>query len=232
MRVYVGTSGYSYPQWKGTFYPEDLPASKMLGYYATQLPTVEINNSFYRMPTPKTVLGWAAQVPDAFRFSLKAPQRITHRKGFEESKDSVDFFFQSALELKEKMGPALFQFPPWLHKDLGKLSAFLALLPKDQRIAFEFRHESWFADDVYDALKAQGMSLVLAETDETSPALVPVGRFGYLRLRRTEYGPGDLERWVGRLRELPWEEAFVFFKHEDEGKGPAFAKAFEKLWAP
>jgi len=224
MRVFVGTSGFSYDQWKGPFYPVDLPSSKMLGFYATQLSTVEINNTFYRMPTAKTVTGWGGQVPEGFRFALKAPQRITHSKAFAESGDSVAFFFEAAKELGDKLGPCLFQFPPWLRKDLDKLKAFAALLPKDRRVAMEFRHASWFDDETYAALKDANISLVLSETDENSPPLVPVGAFGYLRLRKTSYADGELEKWAERIQSQPWPEAYVFFKHEDEGKGPAYAK--------
>jgi len=226
VRLYVGTSGFSYDQWKGPFYPEDLPSSKMLAYYATQLSTVEINNTFYRMPTSKTVLGWGEQVPDTFRFTLKAPQRITHRKAFDESQDSLSFFFKSASELGAKLGPVLFQFPPWLKKDLAKLKTFLAALPKGGRVAMEFRNASWFDDETYAALKDAGIALVLSETDEESPNLVVTGPWGYLRLRKTAYADGELKGWAERIAAQPWEEAYVYFKHEDEGKGPAFARTF------
>lgn len=226
MRVFVGTSGFSYDAWKGNFYPADLPSAKMLAFYATQLSTVEINNTFYRMPTAKAVNGWGAQVPDGFKLVLKAPQRITHKKAFDESADGIAFFFQSAALLGDKLGPVLFQFPPWLKKDLAKLRAFLALPPKGHRLALEFRHESWFDEETYEVLRGAEASLVVAETDDTPAQLVSGGRFGYLRLRKTAYGPGELEAWAQRVKAQPWEEAFVFFKHEDEGKGPAFAKQF------
>jgi uncharacterized protein YecE (DUF72 family) len=237
VHVYVGTSGFSYPQWKGHFYPEQLSGAKMLGFYGGQFATVEINNTFYKMPTPEVVAAWGNQVPDGFRFSLKAPQRITHTKAFAESKEPVGFFFQAAAVLGPKLGPCLFQFPPWLKKDLSKLGEFAQLLPKDRYVAMEFRHESWFSHDVYDALGAAGISLVLAETDEAAANLVPVGRFGYLRLRKTEYADAELSAWAERIRAQPWEDAFVFFKHEDEGKGPAYAKRLkpfmpETLWGP
>jgi uncharacterized protein YecE (DUF72 family) len=170
------------------------------------------------------VQGWGAQVPDGFRFALKAPQRITHSKAFAESGDSVTFFFQSALELGSKLGPSLFQFPPWLRKDLDKLRQFLGLLPKDRQIAMEFRHASWFDEETYAVLREAGVALVLSETDEASPPLVPLGSFGYLRLRKTAYAPGELEAWGQRIRAQAWTDAYVFFKHEDEGKGPAYAK--------
>ena len=226
MRLYVGTSGFSYDQWKGPFYPEDLPSSNMLAHYATQLSTVEINNTFYRMPTSKTVLGWGEQVPDSFRFALKAPQRITHRKGFEESQDAVSFFFKSASELGAKLGPVLFQFPPWLKKDSAKLKTFLSALPRERRVAMEFRHASWFDDETSAALKEAQVALVLSETDEASPSLVVTAPFGYLRLRKTAYADGELKSWAERITSQPWDEAYVFFKHEDEGKGPAYAKDF------
>jgi uncharacterized protein YecE (DUF72 family) len=228
VRTFVGTSGFSYPQWKGHFYPEDLPASKMLAYYASQFATVEINNTFYRMPTAKTVQGWADQVQEGFRLVLKAPQRVTHTKSFSESGDSIRFFFESAQLLGPKLGPVLFQFPPWMRMDLDKLGAFLALLPKDKLMAMEFRHASWFVEEVFALLRAANVSLVAAETDEAAPHLIQAGSFGYLRLRKTAYAEGEIEAWARRIQEQPWGEAYVFFKHEDEGKGPAFAKALMK----
>ncbi len=178
MRTFVGTSGYSYKEWKGTFFPEDLPASKMLGFYAGRFNTVEINNTFYRMPAPAMVAKWAEQVPEAFVFALKAPQTITHRRQLNDAGDAVAFFWKTARELGPKLGPVLFQMPPFFKKDLGRLRDFLRQLPEDCRAAFEFRHPSWFADDVYDVLKTAGAPLCLADTDEEEPPLVATGNWG------------------------------------------------------
>jgi uncharacterized protein YecE (DUF72 family) len=228
MRTFVGTSGYSYKEWKGTFFPDDLPASKMLGFYAGRFNTVEINNTFYRMPAPAMVAKWAEQVPEAFVFALKAPQTITHRRQLNDAGDAVAFFWKTARELGPKLGPVLFQMPPFFKKDIGRLRDFLRQLPEDCRAAFEFRHPSWFADDVYDALKTAGAPLCLADTDEEEPPLVATGNWGYLRLRRSDYDAARLRTWVQRIRSQPWENAYVFFKHEDEGKGPQFAAQFNE----
>src|SRR5690349_9723332 len=187
MDVRVGTSGYSYPPWKGSFYPEDLPNARMLRYYAERLPTVEINNTFYRMPTSKMLTQWAAQVPPGFRFALKASQRITHQKRLKDAGEPVEYFFRTAAELGELRGPTLVQLPPNLKKDLPRLDAFLALLPPDARAAFEFRHDSWFCDEVWEALRARGAALCVAESDELATPLVATADFGYFRLRRAAY---------------------------------------------
>lgn len=229
MRVIVGTSGYSYKEWKGSFYPVDLPAAKMLPFYAGHFGSVEINNTFYRMPEEKTVSKWASEVPDGFTFVLKAPQRITHQKKLFGVEDDVRHFLEVASVLGPKLGPLLFQLPPWFRKDVEKLTAFLALVPREHRVALEVRHDSWLADDVYTALREHDAALCLSDTDEVADPdtlLVPTASWGYLRLRRTEY-PGDtLADWARRVEAQAWSDAYVFFKHEEEGKGPAFAKRF------
>ena len=224
MRVLAGTSGYSYPQWKGSFYPEDLPASKMLAHYAGRLPTVEINNTFYRMPKPEVVRAWAEAAPEGFSFVLKSPRQITHVKRLAaDSADSVRRFFEVGAELGAKRGPALFQLPPFLKQDVARLAAFLDLLPADVRAAFEFRHESWFDDEVYAALRARGAALCIAEDEDLATPLVPTADWGYLRLRRQDYDGAAVRVWAERLRAQPWQDAWVFFKHEDEGVGPRLA---------
>jgi len=232
MRVRVGTSGYSYKEWKGTFYPDDLPAAKMLAFYAGVFGTVEINNTFYRMPEGKMLEKWAGDVPDGFVFVLKAPQRITHQKRLGDVADDLRFFYEAAEFLGDKFGPVLYQLPPFAKKDAPKLAEFVRRLPKDRRAAFEFRHASWFDDEVYSILRDADAALCAADTDEVEDpdkVLVPTASWGYLRLRRTEYGEEDLGRWVARLQKQTWSEAFVFFKHEDEGKGPKFAREFLEL---
>jgi uncharacterized protein YecE (DUF72 family) len=217
MQVLVGTSGYSYKEWKGTFYPEDLKAADMLRYYAERLTTVEINNTFYRMPKASVLENWAAQVPEDFVFVLKGSQRITHMQRLKNAGESVDYLFTTAATLGPKLGPVLFQLPPSLKKDVPRLVTFLELLPGDRPVAFEFRHETWFDDEVYDALRTRGAALCAADTDESGDEgapVVPTAAFGYLRLRRAEYTDDDLARWADRVRAQPWSRAFVFFKHE------------------
>ena len=231
MRVTVGTSGYSYKEWKGTFYPDDLPAAKMLSYYASHFGTVEINNTFYRMPNEKLVTTWASEVPDGFTFVLKAPQRITHHKKLDAA-DETRHFFQVASALGAKLGPVLFQTPPFLRKDVQRLHDFLEEVPRDKRVCFEFRHESWMDDDVFRALRERDAALCVADTDEVEDPdkiLVSTASWGYLRLRRTEYTDEQLAAWARRVQAQPWSDAFVFFKHEDEGKGPIFATRFLAL---
>ena len=232
MKLRVGTSGYSYKEWKGSFYPEKLPAAQMLRYYAERFPTVEINNTFYRMPSEAMLLKWAEQVPADFAFVLKASRRITHDHRLEHAEDSVGYFLRTSAVLGEKLGPLLFQLPPFLKQDVPRLRSFLALLPKDRRVAFEFRHATWFGDETYEALRAHGAALCAADTDDEEQApLVPTAGWGYLRLRRADYGDSDLRNWAERIRGQGWSEAFVFFKHEDEGKGPQLAARFVELSA-
>ena len=229
MRLHVGTSGYSYAEWKGTFYPEGMPAAKMLAFYAEQFGTVEINNTFYRMPEAKMLEKWTTQVPESFLFALKAPQRITHQKKLVDVDDDVRHFCDVATTLGSRLGPLLFQLPPFARKDAAKLQAFLATLPPAPRVAMEFRHPSWCDDEVYELLRERDVAICLSDTDEVEdPAtlIVPTASWGYLRLRRTDYTADMLAQWRRRIESQPWEEAFVFFKHEDEGKGPKFAREF------
>jgi uncharacterized protein YecE (DUF72 family) len=229
MHIRVGTSGYSYKEWKGTFYPDDLPAAKMLPYYGARFDSVEINNTFYRMPDIKMVAKWGEQVPDGFTFVLKAPQRITHQKRLVGAGDDLRQLFEAGEVLGSKLGPVLFQLPPFSRKDALKLREFVAILPPDRRVAFEFRHDSWFDDEVYAILREHDIALCAADTDEvTDPEslVVPTASWGYMRLRRTEYAPGQLTAWAERVEKQAWSDAYVFFKHEDEGKGPRFAVEF------
>jgi uncharacterized protein YecE (DUF72 family) len=229
MRAFVGTSGYSYKEWKGTFFPADLAASEMLHFYAEKFSTVEINNSFYRMPSAEVLTRWSEQVPDRFVFVLKAPRRITHQQQLHEATESVSYFWKAAGSLGPKLGPVLFQLPPFLKKDLPRLRAFLAQLPEGCRAAFEFRHSSWFDADTFEALRAARAALCLADTDEQEPPVVATADWGYLRLRRTEYSEAQLHLWAERVRAQPWKEVYVFFKHEDEGKAPRLAAQFSPL---
>jgi len=230
MRLRVGTSGFSYKEWKGSFYPEDLPASGMLRYYAERLPAVEINNTFYRMPRAELLSQWASQVPPEFRFVLKASQRITHQKRLKEAGDAVDYFFRTAATLGPRLGPTLFQLPPNLKKDADRLRAFLATLPEDARAAFEFRHPSWFDDEIYAALRERKAALCIAEDEELATPPEPTADWGYARLRRQDYRPEDLRERAERFSALPWSELYVFFKHEEGGRGPALAREFAEFF--
>ena len=229
MPTRIGTSGFSYKEWKGSFYPEDLPAAEMLRFYAGKFSTVEINNTFYRMPSASVLTGWAEQVPDGFTFALKASQRITHRARLKDAGDSVEFFFRIAATLGDRLGPVLFQLPPNLKKDLPRLVDFLALLPAGSRSAFEFRHPSWFDEEVYGALRNARAALCIAEDEDLATPLVATTGWGYLRLRRQDYGPESLSEWRGRIAGQAWSEVFVYFKHEDEAHGPLFAEGLAKI---
>jgi uncharacterized protein YecE (DUF72 family) len=217
VRILVGTSGWAYKEWKGSFYPADLPADDMLRHYATRLGTVEVNNSFYRIPAERVLLGWSDQVPADFKFVMKASRRITHNSRLAAEDDSLEYFLRMVNVLGDKLGPTLFQCPPSLKKDLTRLKNFLGKIPHRWRAAFEFRHSSWFDDEVYDALRAHDAPLVAVEEDEGDGApLVPTASWGYLRLRRTTYQADELEAWAGKISAQPWEDAFVFLKHEED----------------
>ncbi|HEX9578692.1 MAG TPA: DUF72 domain-containing protein, partial [Myxococcales bacterium] len=172
MSLLVGTSGYNYVAWRGSFYPEDLSSRKMLAYYAERFATVEINYSFYRKPTAKLLLGWAAQVPETFRFALKAWQRITHQKRLRDCADLVTAFCDAARALGPRLGPVLYQLPPNLKADVALLRDFLNQLPRDLKAAFEFRHQSWFAEETWQALRDAGAALCVAESEELATPLV------------------------------------------------------------
>jgi uncharacterized protein YecE (DUF72 family) len=223
MRVLIGTSGYSYKEWKGPFYPQDLPAARFLGFYAAAFSTVEINNTFYRMPTPKLLETWANEVPEHFTFALKAPQRITHSAKLKDAGDAVAAFGRTASVLGPRLGPLLFQLPPFFRKDLPRLSGFLDEAPKGARIAFEFRHASWFDDEVWGVLRAHGVSLCIAEGEKIETPLVATADWGYVRLRRNEYSDDVLAEWAKKIRAQPWKDAFVYLKHDD-GDAPSVAK--------
>jgi uncharacterized protein YecE (DUF72 family) len=227
MNAFVGTSGFSYDEWTGVFYPEDLKPSERLRYYAQRFRTVEVNNTFYRMPRPEILARWKEAAPEGFVFVLKASQRITHRERLKDSAESVGYFFENAASLGGKLGPTLFQLPPNFKKDAARLESFLELL-RGRRAALEFRHESWMDEEVFALLRSHGVALCAADTDdsgEEGAPLVPTADWGYLRLRRAEYSAEDLAAWAGRLRAQAWQDSFVFFKHEV--KGPALAQAFE-----
>jgi uncharacterized protein YecE (DUF72 family) len=223
-RLLAGASGYSYKEWKGSFYPDRIKPEEMLGFYASRLPTVEINNSFYAMPKAAVLENWARLTPRDFRFAVKAPRRITHDASLKADlvADPVRYLYEALGALGAKRGPVLFQLPPSLKKDLPRLDEFLALLPKGHLAAFEFRNDSWFDDKVYASLRRAGAALVLSEREDGAPPpLVETAPWGYVRLRREDYSDGDLARWAERLLATRWKRIHVYFKHEFEAPGYA-----------
>ena len=229
-RLWSGASGYAYKEWKGSFYPDDTKPEGMLSFYAQHITTVEINNTFYQMPKTSVLENWVQCTPDDFRFAIKASKRITHEAKLagEEAANSVAYLYKQLQALGPKRGPVLFQLPPYLRKDMGRLTEFLALLPEDHRAAFEFRHASWFDDDVYAALKARNAALVLSEREDNAPPpLVATAPFGYLRLRLEEYSDADLKRWAEHMLGTGWGEAYAFFMHEPPA--PGYAQALQRL---
>jgi uncharacterized protein YecE (DUF72 family) len=213
----AGASGYSFKEWKGSFYPPDMKPADMLPFYSARLPTVEINNTFYQMPTLSVLENWAATTPPGFRFSIKASRRITHmsRLKAETAGDSVAYLYKNLGVLGAKRGPVLFQLPPFMKKDLQRLAGFLELLPEGHGAAFEFRNETWFCEDVYDALKRAGAALCLSEReDDGAPPLVETAPWGYVRLRLESYTDGQLQEWARRLAGTGWREIYVYFMHE------------------
>jgi uncharacterized protein YecE (DUF72 family) len=227
VQLFVGTSGYAYKEWKGHFYPEKLPDKEMLSYYGSRLTAVEINNTFYRMPKESLLKGWAEQVPEQFRFSIKASQKITHFKRLKDAGDETEYLLRTVRVLGQRLGVVLFQLPPNLKKDIERLSSFLKLLHAETPSAFEFRHPSWFDEETFDLLRSYGCALCIADVDEELEIpFVSTAPWGYLRLRRPEYLPADLRAWMKRIESEDWSRAFVFFKHEDEGTGPKLAAKF------
>jgi uncharacterized protein YecE (DUF72 family) len=226
--IHVGTSGYNYPEWRGTFYPGGLPAKAMFPFYAQRFRTVEINATFYRVPTPQTTTGWLQQAPVGFKYALKAPRQITHLKRLKDCAATVRFFCDSARVLGAHLGPLLFQLPPTFKADTGRLRSFLDLLPADLAAAFEFRHESWFVEDVYALLRQRQVALCIADFGDKTTPVEATARHGYLRLRDEGYTSADLDRWALELisHSASWDEVYVYFKHEAAGKGPEFAQTF------
>jgi uncharacterized protein YecE (DUF72 family) len=228
VRLLAGTSGFSYKPWKGSFYPKDLPDAQMLRYYTGQFPAVEINNTFYRMPSREGLEKWAAETPEGFTFVFKAPQRITHQGRLKNTGDPLGLFLETTSVMGQRRGPLLFQLPPFFKKDLDRLRAFLDLLPEGVRAALEFRHPSWLDHEVYAALRAKGAALCIADTDEEEgrTPFVATANWGYLRLRRAAYDDASLASWRARIAAQGWDTACVFFKHEDSGAGPELARRF------
>jgi len=230
MKIYVGTSGFAHKEWKGKFYPEKISARDMLRFYSGRFHTVEINNTFYHMPKESVLLAWAEQVPDDFVFAIKAPQVITHLKRLHNVFEETEYIFKSLQVLESKQGPVLFQFPKSFRADLPALEDFLALIPSGSACAFDFRSPSWFEAGMPDLLRKKGCSLCIEDTDEVPvKELISTTSWGYLRLRRSDYGDEDLSQWVEGILSQKWEKAFVYFKHEEEAKGSEMAMRFQEL---
>ena len=228
MKLLAGTSGYAFKEWKGSFYPSDCKDDAMLGLYAAQFGAVEINNTFYRLPKEQVLLDWAAQVPEPFSFAIKASQRITHHARLKpESVGAVEFLMKNVGALGSRLGPVLFQLPPNLKKDLPRLREFMGSLPLGRRFTIEFRHESWFEDDVFEALRERDIALCVTEQDEFASPVVATATWGYARLHKVDYDEAGLVSWAGKLKALPWKEAYVFFKHDEGvGSGPPAVSRF------
>lgn len=228
MQVKAGTSGYAFKEWKGSFYPSDLHADGMLGYYAGRFPTVEINNTFYRLPKTHVLEEWAAQVPEQFTFTIKASQRITHFARLKpECADAVAFLLKTTSVLGERLGAILFQLPPNLKKDLALLHNFIELLPPERRYAFEFRHESWFDENTFRLLRDRDIAFCVAEQDDFKCPVVCTSTWGYLRLHRLDYDDAALAEWAKCVGGQAWKEAYVYFKHDDGvGSGPPVVDSF------
>jgi uncharacterized protein YecE (DUF72 family) len=221
----IGTSGYNYPEWRGSFYPEKLPTNKMLAFYAERFTTVEVNYTFYRMPTPALLEGWAKGTPDAFSFTLKAPRRITHDSKLQRCEDLTQAFCKTATTLGSKLGVLLFQLPPTLKRDDAVLGSFLELIPEGTRAAVEFRHASWHDDAVFEALRRRNVALCVADSEKMSTPVVATADYAYFRLRDEGYQEADIVRWASVVSGLAGpKDSFVYFKHEEQGKGPEFAK--------
>lgn len=233
MKILAGTSGFAFKEWKGAFYPKELKDDGMLSFYATRFPAVEINNTFYRLPREKVLLDWAAQVPDQFTFAIKASQRITHHARLKpEAAELVEYLLKTTSVLGGRMGPILFQLPPNLKKDLDRLRRFLGELPRDRRFTMEFRHESWFDDEILDALREHDVALCVSEQDDFCCPVVATASWGYLRLHRLDYDDAAIADWARRTTSQPWQDAYVFFKHDEGvGSGPPAVDAFARAAA-
>jgi uncharacterized protein YecE (DUF72 family) len=226
MAIWVGTSGYNYPEWKGSFYPEKLPAAQMLPYYAERLSTVEINYTYYRTPNKKILAGWNDATPAHFRLTLKAPKRITHDARLKDCADRLRYFVETATTLGTKLGALLFQLPPSFKQDLAVLDTFLEEFPAGVVAAFEFRHGSWLNDDVYRRLRARNLALCVADSETMATPVEITADYAYFRLRDEGYTPADIGRWAEIIRERTsgCRDVFVYFKHEESGTGPQFAR--------
>ena len=230
MKLYVGTSGYSYKEWKGSFYPETIAPKDMLAYYATRLEAVELNNTFYRMPQPSMIDSWKAQVPKNFRFSVKAPQSITHFRRLNNAGAQTQLMLTTVAALEDRLGAVIFRLPENMKKDLKRLEMFLKELPADTPAVFDFRHPTWFDDEVVALLRSQNRVFCVSDIEELPESYTfKTADLGYVRLRREKYTKAELVKWVKRIKAQKWRDTYVFFKHEDEGTGPKLAAQFLEL---
>ena len=224
-RAWIGTSGFDYKEWKPEFYPPDLPHEEFLRYYTTRLNSVEINNTFYQMPNPGKIAAWRDAVPDGFRFSLKVSRKITHQERLKVPSDALDYLLATVRGLETRLGVLLFQFPPYLRCDVAKLEGFLGALPRDLPAAFEFRHGSWFRDEVYRALESGGAALCINDSDDGTTPMRVTGRLVYVRLRRADYPAAAFREWQETIR--GWIGAdldvFAYIKHEENPGAPGMA---------
>jgi uncharacterized protein YecE (DUF72 family) len=234
MKLLAGTSGYAFKEWKGPFYPEKMKDAEMLGFYSSRFPTVEINNTFYRLPKENVLLEWAAQVPEHFTFAIKASQRITHHARLKpESADTVDYLIKTTAALGSRVGPILFQLPPNLKKDLDRLRTFVERLPADRRYTVEFRHESWFDEDVFATLKDNNVALCISEQEDFKTPVIATAEWGYLRLHRFDYDAAMLADWAKLVKSQAWSDAYVIFKHDEgAGSGPPAVASFITACGP
>lgn len=233
MQLWIGTSGFQYAEWKGTFYPETMSTAKMLPYYAERFSATEINYTFRQIPSSKTMERWSSLTPETFRFALKAPQKVTHFAKLRDCADTLRYFHQVTSQLAAKLGPVLFQLPPAFKKDRPQLAAFLEEIPAGMRPAFEFRHPSWFDDEVFALLRQWNAAICIADSESIATPPVATADFGYLRLRREDYQSSNLATWAATIAEkqTQWQKAFIFFKHEESGVGPKFASEMQQLLA-
>lgn len=230
MSLYVGTSGYSYKEWKGKFYPEKLSANEMLSYYAQHFAAVELNNTFYRTPKPEMIENWKTQVTGNFRFSVKASQGITHFRRLKDAGYPTRLMLETISALGDRLGTVLFRLPSDMKKDLDRLEIFLKQLPRDTPVAFDFRNPTWFDDDVYELLRRENRVLVVSDTEDLPEVYRErTADWGYMRLRRVKYTKADLRKWIKWMQAQKWKDAYVFFRHEDEGTGPKLAAQFLEL---
>ncbi|WP_010582079.1 DUF72 domain-containing protein [Schlesneria paludicola] len=230
MQFFVGTSGYSYKEWKGAFYPEKFPPADMLKFYGQHFASVELNNTFYHAPTAESLTPLATQVPAGFQFAVKAPQTITHRKRLLNCDDAVNEFISAVQSLARRRGPLLFQLPPNFKKDIARLETLLNVVQKRVPVTFEFRHESWLDDEVVECLRKHSATLCAADAEDTPPVrVIKTADWGYLRLRREMYSDDDLKMWAETIRENQWSKVYVYFKHEETGTGPKFAKRLSEF---
>jgi uncharacterized protein YecE (DUF72 family) len=234
MNIWIGTSGFQYPEWKGRFYPEKISTRLMLPYYAERFASTESNYSFRSIPSRKTIDAWAAATPESFRFSFKAPQKVTHFAKLRGCAETVAFFHGAIAPMGEKLGAVLFQLPPTFKKDAALLASFLGDVPPGMRSAFEFRHESWFDDEVFGCLRDHEAALCVAENETLATPAVATAGFGYLRLRREDYTPAQIKRWARWIEEqrTRWSDVFIYFKHEEHAVGPKFAQQMQAALPP